>query len=139
MSIEISSNMLPPAVNNARGESSLSDEQKSMVSSILLEFEVDNLSQQDAQSIVVAFQDAGIRPGAELASVMEKAGFNAREVGQLAGVAPHPQNGDILAPQKPSRANIDQDALQLLQEILNSFDDLSNLTADEETELGSKQ
>ena len=56
------------------------------ISSILSNYDADNLSQSDAQSIVAAFKEAGIQPSSDLASAMEEAGFDAQEVGTLAGV-----------------------------------------------------
>lgn len=58
----------------------------STVSSILADYDVDNLTKNDAQEIVAAFKEAGIEPGSELESAMEEAGFDAHEVGTLAGV-----------------------------------------------------
>lgn len=57
-----------------------------IVSSILSEYDADNLSQSDAKNIVAALKDAGIKPSSELESAMQEAGFDAHEVGTLAGV-----------------------------------------------------
>jgi Ca2+-binding EF-hand superfamily protein len=72
--------------------SSTSSSQSETISSILLEYDSSNLSQNDAKSIVSAFQEAGIEPSEELVSAMAEAGFDAKEVGTLAGVA-GPQGG----------------------------------------------
>lgn len=58
----------------------------STVSSILDDYDIDNLTKSDAQEIVAAFKEAGIELGSELESAMEEAGFDAHEVGTLAGV-----------------------------------------------------
>ncbi len=65
---------------------SLSSTQDELISSVLENYDASNLSQSDAQAIVAAFQDAGIEPSEELVSAMEEAGFDAQEVGTLAGV-----------------------------------------------------
>jgi len=70
---------------------SISASQEDTISSILSEYDADNLTQSDAEAIVAAFQDAGIEASEELASAMEEAGFDAQEVGTLAGVGA--QNG----------------------------------------------
>lgn len=65
---------------------SLSSSQDELISSVLENYDASNLSESDAEAIVAAFQDAGIEPSEELASAMEEAGFDAQEVGTLAGV-----------------------------------------------------
>lgn len=80
----------------------LSDSQSETISSILSEYDANNLSQSDAQSIVAAFEEAGIQQSEELVSAMEEAGFDAQEVGTLAGVG-GPQGGGAA----PSTASSD--------------------------------
>lgn len=60
--------------------------QEDTISSILANYDANNLSEDDAKNIVSAFKDAGIEPSSELESAMEAAGFDAKEVGTLAGV-----------------------------------------------------
>lgn len=59
-----------------------------IIASVLENYDADNLSESDALEIVAAFKEAGIEPGSELESAMEEAGFDAKEVGTLAGVGP---------------------------------------------------
>ncbi len=66
--------------------SSLSSSQQETISSVLENYDANNLSKSDALEIVAAFKEAGIQPGAELESAMSEAGFDAKEVGTLAGV-----------------------------------------------------
>ncbi len=68
------------------GNRGISSSQEETISSVLANYDADNLSESDAQSIVAAFKEAGIQPSAELASAMEESGFDAQEVGTLAGV-----------------------------------------------------
>ncbi|BDX04995.1 hypothetical protein [Planctobacterium marinum] len=67
---------------------SLTDEQSSTVSSILENYDAENLSAADAKDIAAQLKDAGIKPGKDLADVMAQNGFDAKEVGKLAGVEP---------------------------------------------------
>jgi len=71
----------------------LSTSQLDTISSVLENYDASNLSQSDALEIVAAFKEAGIQPSSELKSAMEEAGFDAHEVGSLAGVAGQGQAG----------------------------------------------
>ncbi len=78
--------------DTSTSSSSTSSSQSDTISSILAEYDASNLSENDAKSIVSAFQEAGIEPSEELVNAMAEAGFDAKEVGTLAGVA-GPQGG----------------------------------------------
>ena len=65
---------------------STSSSQSETISSILENYDADNLTQSDAQAIVAALQDAGIEASSELETAMEDAGFDAQEIGTLANV-----------------------------------------------------
>ena len=78
--------------DTSTSSSSTSSSQSDTISSILAEYDASNLSESDAKSIVSAFQEAGIEPSEELVNAMAEAGFDAKEVGTLAGVA-GPQGG----------------------------------------------
>ncbi len=65
---------------------SLTSSQSDTISSVLENYDANNLSKSDALEIVAAFKEAGIQPSAELESAMSEAGFDAHEVGTLAGV-----------------------------------------------------
>lgn len=68
-------------------ENSLSSSQLETISTVLENYDADNLSKSDAQEIIAAFKEAGIEPSSELESAMEEAGFDASEIGTLAGEA----------------------------------------------------
>lgn len=57
--------------------------QREFVCRALAEFDPDTLTALDAQSIVEAFSEVGIKPGAELSDVMESAGFCSRKISEL--------------------------------------------------------
>jgi len=105
------------------------------ISSVLAEYDADNLTQSDAQAIVAAFQDAGIEPSEELASAMEEAGFDAREVGTLAGVEqggtpPPPPNGGDTTSQTDEYDSLDtnEDGIVSFDELQEAFGNSNNET-----------
>jgi len=69
-----------------RSEQPLTEEQQSLISETLSEFDVENLSESNALSIVEAFSSAGIVPGSALEQAMADVGFDAKAVGELANV-----------------------------------------------------
>jgi len=79
-SINSGASMPPPP----RTEQSLTGVQQSVISDTLSEFDVDNLSEADALSIVAAFSEAGIQPGLALEKAVSEAGFDAKTIGELA-------------------------------------------------------
>lgn len=110
----------------------LTDEQKSLVQSTLAEYDSESLTAEDAKEILSTFREAGIRPGQELRQAIEDAGFDEKQLLELArpegGPKPPPGHG----PQGSS--TIDVSALQSLQTILSQYN-LSDLSSDEETDL----
>ncbi|ARD44749.1 hypothetical protein [Colwellia sp. PAMC 21821] len=80
----LNSSMPPPPF---RSEQSLTSEQQSLISDTLSEFDTDNLSQEDALSIIETFSQANIQPGAALEKALSSAGFDAKSIGELANVS----------------------------------------------------
>lgn len=68
------------------GMTPLTQEQLTGLAKVLENYDADALSQSDAKDIVSQVKDLGITPGRGLASAMADAGFNARDIGQKAGV-----------------------------------------------------
>ena len=140
MSFEISSSLSTTNPNQSFSAPKLSDEQKETIDSILADYDSSELSEQDAKDIVSAFQEVGISPSRDFADTLETAGFDAREIGELAGVTP-PSRGEGGAPPPPqnggSSAGVNQDNLQLLQSILDQYTDISNLSAEDELALSN--
>jgi len=85
----------------SNSSSSLTTAQLETISSTLEQFDSSNLSSEDASSIVKAFDEAGIQPSKELASAMEAEGFDAKSVGDAAGVG-GPKGGGGMPPPPPS-------------------------------------
>jgi len=92
------------------------------VSSILSDYDADNLTEEDAQSIVAAFQDAGIEASDELVDAMADAGFDAQEVGTLAGVGA--QGTPPPPPSDSSSSSEDYDDLDTNEDGVVSFEEL---------------
>ena len=140
MSIQISSSVSTTNLNQSFSAPKLSDEQKETINTILSDFDSTALSEQDAKDIVSAFQEAGIHPSKDFADTLETAGFDARDIGELAGMAP-PQRGEGGGPPPPAQDNdsagVNQGNLQLLQSILEQYTDLSNLSAEDEQALST--
>lgn len=111
----------------------LSDQQKALVSDTLANFDSESLSEEDAQSIVQAFKDAGIKPGRYLAEAVSELGFDAREIGELAGVE-RPERKGPPPPPLPSEGNLNTEGLQQLQDIMDDYD-LSELSQEDEEKI----
>lgn len=82
------SSSLPPPSGSPMHKQALSEDQRNTLSETLSAYDPENLTVEEAQSIVEKFSDAGITPGRELASAMAEAGFDAHGVGELAGNEP---------------------------------------------------
>jgi hypothetical protein len=64
--------------------SNLSTEQKDLIDEVLTNYDADSLSASDAKEIVEAFSMAGIEASEALSTTLEDAGFDAKEIGDLA-------------------------------------------------------
>ncbi len=110
--------MAMPPPPRGQGEASLTDDQKQLITDTLSKFDADSLTESDATSIVSSFQEAGIQPGRELAEAMEAAGFDAKAVGDMAGVQGPPPGG----PQGQSGGiNISEELLEELYTLLDQY------------------
>lgn len=115
---------------SAVSRSSLSYEQQQIIDDTLLNYDSNNLSQSDAVEIVTAFQDANIKPSKQLADAMSSLGFDAKEVGNLAGVSTEAQNvaqhiGGMKPPPPPNSTDEEEyyDTVQTLMDSLFSEDE----------------
>lgn len=128
--------MFAPQSQPSSNSSSLSSDQRDLIEETLAEFNSDQLTQADALSITEIFADAGIQPSREFAQAMSDAGFDARTIGDLAGVG-GPQQGGIQQggtppPPPPSQGlNISDEMLQSLNDLLNDYYS-GDLTEDEQ-------
>ncbi len=126
-SISSSSMVMPQQSQGSNSSRGLSSSQLETISSVLGSYDANNLSSQDATSIVEAFKDAGIKPGAALAKAMESEGFDAKEVGDLAGVGGS-QGGRGMPPPPPPPSGGEQEE----SDISSLLDELLSIDEDEE-------
>ncbi|WCL54974.1 hypothetical protein [Gimibacter soli] len=113
----------------------LTDDQKQQVSDLLAAYDSENLSEEDAKTILETLKEAGIRPGKDLESAFSDAGFDLRSVADTAGLKPPqggPQGGKPPAPPaEGEETSLNTEGLQTLQDILDSYD-LENLSDEDE-------
>jgi len=108
----------------------LTSSQLETISSVLSNYDSSNLSSEDAFSIVSSFKEAGIKPSESLAKAMESEGFDAKEVGDLAGVK---GSGGMPPPPPPPPSGSKQeetDISSLLDELLSIEEDQEEATND---------
>ena len=90
--------------NESRTEQALTEEQQVLISDTLSEFDPDNLSESDALSSVESLSEAGIQPGKALESALSELGFDAKNIGDLAGVN-ESEKGDRPPPPPPRQSS----------------------------------
>jgi hypothetical protein len=114
----------------AQGQSGgLTYAQQEVINSTLSNLDPDNLTQSDAKNIVATFEEAGIRPSKELESAMSELGFDAREVGDLAGVG-KPQGGGGPGMMPPPVSEEEESYIsELLESLLDSSSEDSSLSS----------
>lgn len=95
----ISSGM-PPPPPRAGTDQNLTEDQQNVISETLSKYDVENLTEADALSIVEAFSEAGIQPGGALEKAVASSGFDAKSIGDLAEVS----DGGNRPPPPPSQS-----------------------------------
>ena len=128
VSFDSSLSMTSSSSSGSSRQSLLSLDQQEFIDSTLSQYDSSSLTQEDAQEIVAAFSQAGIQPSRELADAMDSLGFDAKEIGDLAGVGPSGQGG-MPPPPPPPMNQEDQDTVSSILETL--------FEADEEDETAS--
>ncbi len=121
-------------VQQTNSQQSMTQDQRQLIEDTLSKYDAENLTQVDASAIVEAFSAAGIQPGRELAGAMAEFGFDAKSVGDLAGVG---GSQPPAAQTSPVTLNISDAMLQQLNELLSDYysEDLSE--SDRETTLSA--
>jgi hypothetical protein len=113
----------PPPPAGAGGQSSLSDDQTSLIEETLSGYDANNLTESDAASIVEAFAGAGIAPSSAFADKLAEVGFDAKEIGNLAGAGP-PETGQPPPPPPSSSTSLDlTDAVDYLETLFDEKED----------------
>lgn len=111
---------------SSSNQSSLTLDQQETIDSVLSNYDSSSLSTDDAIAIVTAFEEAGIEASKELADSMESLGFDAQEIGTLAGVGP--QGGGAGMPPPPSSEEVESLA-EILAELLEENEDDTTSTS----------
>ena len=104
-------------------------EQLDKISSILSNYDPNNLSAEDATQIATAFQENGIEPSKELADTMSTFGFDAQEVGKLAGVQGNRPN---TPPPPPPSQEEQEEVTDILSELLSKDEESQSSNAFEQ-------
>ena len=99
----ISSGMSMPMPQ--RTEQSLTEDQQTLISETLSQYDVDNITQEDAASIIEIFSQAGIEPSEALEGAIASAGFDAKTLGQLANAT---ESGNKPPPPPPPQQSTEE-------------------------------
>lgn len=122
----------PPRQSNQ--QASLSEEQQALITETLSQYDADNLSEADAQSIVEAFSEANLAPGKAFANALSEAGFDAKEIGDLAGIGPSQESMGASEPPPPKSEGqgFTDEMLTTLESLLAEYEgrDLDSDTID---------
>jgi len=120
----ISSNtQMPPQ----RTEQSLTEDQQSILSETLSQYDAENLTEADALSIVESFSQAGIQPGVAMEKAMSDLGFDAKSIGDSAKVS---DEGSRPPPPPPKQSS---------EEITSMVDYLAELVEEKLTASNSNE
>ncbi|MGB5792708.1 hypothetical protein [Poseidonibacter sp.] len=109
--------MIPTYSGPSRSSPSLSNEDQETISSILENYDPNNLSPNDASNIIQGFQEAGIAPSREFGTQLEALGFDPQELINLVGSKRDHNN----MPPPPSKEE-EESVSELLDILLNPKD-----------------
>lgn len=113
----MASMMTTPSTTTSTNASSLTDEQTATLTDVLSSYDADSLTEAQAQEIVAALSEAGIEPGAGLEEAMSELGFDAKTIGDLAGLGPA-KGEQGPPPPPPMNATEDADVASYLSELI---------------------
>ncbi len=115
----MSSAMMPPPMRGARP---LTDDQRSQLQDILANYDPENMTAEDTRTMRDEIRATGIRPGRELKSALEEAGFEV-------GPPPDGPPGQMAGPMGLNRPEPPQFILDFIDK-----SESGDITADEVTE-----
>jgi ribosomal protein L11 methylase PrmA len=129
----VTTSALATTSSSTQSSSSLSSYQQEYIAAVLENYDSSNLSAEDAQEIVSAFKEEGIGESSELASLMEEAGFDAREVGDLTNAVGVQAAGSMPPPPQPPQGGNEtsEEEESYISELLDSL--LNTDSEDDET------
>ncbi len=122
-----SSQVYQAQTSSTAKSSSLSTEQQAFISDLLSGYDSESLSASDAQEIVKALQEAGIEPSKAMESTMAASGFDAKEIGDLAGVGKE-GGGRPMGPPPPKKEEMSS-VSDLLESLLSSDEEDDSTTS----------
>jgi hypothetical protein len=122
-----------------RTQQSLTSEQESLISETLAKYDTENLSAEDASSIVETLKEAGIEPGQALEQALSNEGVDAKELGDMAkaggppgGPPPPPPGGEETETTEATSI------MDYLETLLEEQEDISDMTDTDKQELYSQ-
>jgi len=104
--------------NRSTQSASITEDQQAQLEDLLSEFDADNLTTEDATSIISSVQEMGIEPSQSLVDLMADSGFDAQAIGDMGGAnrpAPPP-------PPQESATTESAEMVSFLEELLESYD-----------------
>lgn len=113
----------------------ITEEQSEKLSELLSDYDADNISNDDAQTIVIQVKELGITAGSELASALADAGIDAQSLAEQAGVGggDRPKGPPPPPPQESQGVStVDDAVVQLISDAVEAYD----VSEEEETTLG---
>lgn len=114
----VGSGMQMPPMQSS--QASMTSDQKTQVEEVLSQFSADNLSSEDATSIVESLSELNINPSKELEEIMAESGFSARDIGDLAGVG----EGQRPPPPPPESGTTNStEVVSFLEDLLENYDE----------------
>lgn len=117
-----SSQIFQPQTSSISKSSSLTTDQKAFITDLLSQYDSESLSANDAQEIVKALQEEGIEPSQAMESTMAASGFDAKDIGDLAGVGQGGGAGRPMGPPPPKQEEMSS-VSDLLESLLSSDDE----------------
>jgi hypothetical protein len=133
-----SSQSFQAQMSNVSKSSSLSSDKQAFIEDLLSQYDSSTLSSSDAKEIVQALQGAGIEPSKAMESAMSASGFDAKEIGNLAGVGKS-GGGRPMGPPPPPPEEESSSISELLKSLLETEDDTTTTssTSDSSTSISS--
>jgi len=109
---------MPTQANKSTQATTLTTDQQDQLQTLLSEFDVDNLSADDATKIVSSIQEMGIEPSQSLTDLMADSGFDAQAIGDMGGANRPPPP----PPPQESTTTESSELVSFLEELLESYD-----------------
>jgi len=103
--------------NKPTQAATLTTDQQDQLQELLSEYDVDNLTADDATNIVSSIQEMGIEPSQSLTDLMAESGFDAQAIGEMGGANRPPP-----PPPQESTTTESSELVSFLEELLESYD-----------------